>query len=121
VRIAQKSADSDVSDLAEFRIDYLPEAADPAQAPAIAELCKRVREALHDKPSLVTSRTKAKGGERALLTMSMGDAGVVSRISGLLTGSALSYGSMGTSSAPGQLDIEDPHKVLQIIHASAQH
>ena len=57
--------------------------------------------------------------ERPLLTMSMGSTGLVSRVSGQLTGSSLSYGSIGSASAPGQLDAEDLQKVLSIIASSS--
>ena len=55
---------------------------------------------------------------RPLLSMSMGAMGVVSRLAGELTGSSLSYGSIGASSAPGQLKAEDLHRALSIIHVA---
>ncbi len=41
-----------------------------------------------------------------VITMSMGPLGVVSRISGRLTGSCLTFGTAGEASAPGQLPAE---------------
>lgn len=42
-----------------------------------------------------------------VITMSMGDIGKVTRISGQAFGSSLSFGAVGKTSAPGQLSIED--------------
>ncbi|WPP01417.1 type I 3-dehydroquinate dehydratase [Pseudomonas sp. HR96] len=53
--------------------------------------------------------------ERPLLTMSMGPLGVTSRVAGQLTGSALTYASVGQASAPGQLQADSVRSVLQII------
>ena len=225
LEMAEKIAQSDAADLAEFRIDYLSEpGADPG---GTAALCQSVRHTLGDKPLLATFRTKREGGEQAidesdyerlygaiitakaadlvdiqmmldesrvkrlvdlahahgvyvvmsnhnfhdtppndvliarlrrqqslgadilkiaampktpsdalrlmqatremydryaerpLLTMSMAADGIVSRLSGELTGSALTYGSIGASSAPGQLKAEELKTVLSIIHHSA--
>ena len=53
--------------------------------------------------------------ERPLLTMAMGPLGVTSRVAGQLTGSALTYASLGQTSAPGQLKAESVRSVLTII------
>ncbi len=42
-----------------------------------------------------------------IVTMSMGDLGRISRISGGLTGSAVTFGTVGDASAPGQLSVQD--------------
>lgn len=49
-----------------------------------------------------------------LVTMSMGQLGMISRICGSLTGSAITFGCIDHSSAPGQLKIEDLSRILQI-------
>ena len=41
-----------------------------------------------------------------VVTMSMGDLGVISRISGSLTGSAMTFAAAGAVSAPGQIPVE---------------
>ena len=41
-----------------------------------------------------------------VITMSMGELGAVSRMSGRLTGSAVTFASAGTASAPGQIPVE---------------
>lgn len=58
----------------------------------------------------------SKYARKPLLTMAMGGTGVVSRLSGELTGSAMAFGMVGKSSAPGQIDAQDLHRVLDIIH-----
>lgn len=54
--------------------------------------------------------------QRPLLTMSMGETGVLSRMSGELTGSALTFGMIGDASASGQVAAEDLHNVLDVVH-----
>ncbi len=51
-----------------------------------------------------------------LVTMSMGSAGLVSRLAGEVFGSALTFGSAGAASAPGQIPVKELRRVLQIIH-----
>jgi 3-dehydroquinate dehydratase-1 len=48
--------------------------------------------------------------------MSMGSLGMISRISGELFGSALTFGSAKKASAPGQLEAEQLHKILHLLH-----
>ncbi|MNK21870.1 Catabolic 3-dehydroquinate dehydratase [compost metagenome] len=57
---------------------------------------------------------------KPLLTMSMGGTGVVSRLAGETFGQALTFGMIGTPSAPGQVEVEQLQSVLQVIHASSQ-
>lgn len=47
-----------------------------------------------------------------LITMAMGDLGKVTRIAGAVFGSALTFGTVGTASAPGQLSIADLRQAL---------
>lgn len=51
-----------------------------------------------------------------LVTMSMGEMGKISRISGELTGSAMTFASGGLSSAPGQIPVEKMNILLEAIH-----
>jgi 3-dehydroquinate dehydratase-1 len=44
----------------------------------------------------------------------MGDIGKVSRISGKKTGSAITFAYVGEESAPGQLNLEEMFKELQL-------
>lgn len=57
---------------------------------------------------------------KPLLTMSMGGTGVVSRLAGETFGQALTFGMIGTPSAPGQVEVEQLQSVLQVIHAASQ-
>ncbi len=50
-----------------------------------------------------------------VITMSMGKLGVLSRISGSLTGSCLTFGTVGAASAPGQIDCEELKRILDIL------
>lgn len=50
-----------------------------------------------------------------VVTMSMGSQGVISRIAGKVFGSAITFGTVGKSSAPGQLAVEDLRTVMKIL------
>ena len=54
-----------------------------------------------------------------VITMSMGRKGLLSRISGHLTGSCLSFGSAGQASAPGQIPAGELNRILTIIDERA--
>lgn len=51
-----------------------------------------------------------------ILTMSMGQLGVVSRVTGDSFGSCATFGAVGQTSAPGQIPVNDLHTVLHILH-----
>lgn len=63
--------------------------------------------------TLEMSEHYAKG---PVITMSMAEAGVVSRLAGEAFGSAVTYGAAGRKSAPGQLDVEELYQALKVIH-----
>lgn len=50
-----------------------------------------------------------------VISMSMGSLGVLSRISGEIFGSALTFGAAGQASAPGQLGVEELRTALGIL------
>ena len=52
-----------------------------------------------------------------IVTMSMSDKGMVSRMAGEVFGSSITFGSGRQASAPGQINVSDLRKVLDIIHA----
>lgn len=54
-----------------------------------------------------------------VVTMSMGGLGAVSRICGETFGSALTFGSAGTASAPGQIEVSELHRCLLLLHKNA--
>ena len=49
------------------------------------------------------------------MTMSMGALGAVSRVSGSLTGSAVTFGTAGHASAPGQLPAAELREMLELL------
>lgn len=55
---------------------------------------------------------------RPLITMSMGADGVISRLSGEITGSAITFAAAKQASAPGQIRVEEVRRVLNIVHDS---
>jgi 3-dehydroquinate dehydratase I len=54
--------------------------------------------------------------DRPLITMSMGGIGTVSRLAGETFGSALSFGTVGNSSAPGQVDVTELRATIDSLH-----
>lgn len=53
-------------------------------------------------------------GDRPFVTMSMGPLGMISRMCGALTGSAITFASAGTASAPGQIDAALMRQILDV-------
>lgn len=51
-----------------------------------------------------------------IITMSMSGIGVISRLAGETFGSAVTYGSAGKQSAPGQVAVEDLSGIVNLIH-----
>lgn len=56
--------------------------------------------------------------DRPIITMSMAGTGVISRLCGEVFGSALTFGAAKKASAPGQMNVEDLHTVLTLLHKS---
>ncbi len=65
-----------------------------------------------------TEKMYSEYADRPLITMSMAGKGVISRVCGEVFGSAITFGSAGKASAPGQMDVEDLKTVLEILHRS---
>lgn len=57
---------------------------------------------------------------KPLITMSMGKMGSISRMIGEAFGSAVTFGSIGQASAPGQLAVNRLEEVLDVIHQNYQ-
>lgn len=51
-----------------------------------------------------------------IITMSMSGTGLISRLAGEVFGSALTFGTAGKASAPGQMEAEGLKKILNVIH-----
>lgn len=54
--------------------------------------------------------------DRPIITMSMAGKGVISRLSGEIFGSALTFGAAKKVSAPGQISVVDLRKTIQLLH-----
>ncbi len=54
--------------------------------------------------------------EGPIITMSMAGTGVISRLSGEVFGSVLTFGAAKKASAPGQIAVEDLRTILNILH-----
>ncbi|MED3563532.1 type I 3-dehydroquinate dehydratase [Bacillus xiapuensis] len=63
-----------------------------------------------------TNSMKEQYPDQPIITMSMAGKGVISRLSGELFGSALTFGAAKKSSAPGQIDVKELRKVLSLLH-----
>lgn len=56
--------------------------------------------------------------DRPIITMSMASNGMISRLSGEVFGSCLTFGAVGKASAPGQMDVHALKSVLTALHNS---
>ena len=65
-----------------------------------------------------TNEMHKKHTDCPIVTMSMSALGVISRMSGEIFGSALTFGAIGQTSAPGQISVQKLESVLQVIHES---
>lgn len=57
--------------------------------------------------------------EKPVVTMSMGRLGLISRLCGEAFGSALTFGTVGAASAPGQMNATDLRRILELIHMNS--
>ena len=75
----------------------------------------------HDVLALLTATSlfSTDHATRPAITVSMGPLGVVSRISGHTFGSCVTFGMVGSASAPGQLAAHDLRTVLGVLGATA--
>lgn len=64
----------------------------------------------------LTNDIKQKYPTLPVVTMSMGALGVVSRMAGEIFGSCITFGAVGQTSAPGQIQAEKLDEILEIIH-----
>lgn len=63
-----------------------------------------------------TLRANEEYPHRAIVTMAMSNLGVLSRLIGEQFGSAITFGCVDKTSAPGQINYQDLNQVLNIIH-----
>lgn len=57
-----------------------------------------------------------KHARQPIITMSMSEQGVVSRVAGEMFGSSVTFGTVQKASAPGQLPVEELKQILEILH-----
>ncbi len=71
---------------------------------------------------LMKASLRMKDGlaDRPYITVSMGKEGLISRCACSFTGSCLTFGTAGRSSAPGQIPASDLEKILDILHNYAE-
>ncbi|NDO45614.1 type I 3-dehydroquinate dehydratase [Clostridium sp. MD294] len=65
-----------------------------------------------------TEQMQCQYADRPFVTMSMGNMGGISRIVGEIFGSAITFGAVQKSSAPGQIEAKKLKQLLQMIHNS---
>ena len=63
-----------------------------------------------------TNEMATNYAQKPLVTMSMGGLGVISRLTGEVFGSSMTFGSAGKSSAPGQIPVSELRLCLKTIH-----
>ena len=63
-----------------------------------------------------TSDYASRADARPAITMAMGPLGIVSRLAGETFGAALTFGTVGDPSAPGQVDAGSLRAALELIH-----
>lgn len=85
-----------------------------ADIPKIAVMPQKERDVLTLLSATLTYHEA--GGTKPIVTMSMNDIGMVSRLAGELFGSALTFATVGRTSAPGQIPIDEARQSLTILH-----
>ena len=65
-----------------------------------------------------TEQMHSEHPEVPIITMSMGQLGLVSRLCGEVFGSALTFGAAGQASAPGQAPVRELRQVLNLLHGA---
>ena len=65
---------------------------------------------------LAEEEMKSNYADRPFIAISMGEKGKISRVCGEVFGSCITFGAMNETSAPGQINIEELRKSLQIFH-----
>lgn len=68
----------------------------------------------------VTLTMKEQYGLGPIVTMAMSKKGLISRLSGEIFGSAITFGSAGKASAPGQIEVSKLRTVLDILSESME-
>lgn len=96
------------------RLEYMDKMG--ADIPKIAVMPNCERDVLNLLSATVAYREQ--GGTKPVITMSMSGLGGITRLSGEIFGSALTFAAFGQSSAPGQFPLTDVKNMLKVIHDS---
>ncbi len=67
-----------------------------------------------------TNEVNSQFGEIPIVTMSMGRTGILSRVAGQIFGSAITFGAVGPSSAPGQLEAGELKVMLELLNRNLE-
>lgn len=67
-----------------------------------------------------TEEMKRKHANRPIVTMSMGSLGMISRLSGEVFGSAMTFGAAKRASAPGQVPVSELRRILKTVKPSSK-
>lgn len=81
--------------------------------PKVAVMPQKAEDVCH---LLEATAMAKKEMEKPLITMSMGEQGMVSRIAGENFGSAVTFGCVGKPSAPGQIEVKELKKMISFFH-----
>jgi len=63
-----------------------------------------------------TNKMNTELAEKPVVTMSMAKLGVISRLAGEVFGSAITFGTAGEASAPGQIPVKPLSEILNLFH-----
>ena len=63
-----------------------------------------------------TDRYRNEKTAKPVITMSMGSDGLISRLSGEIFGSAVTFAAVGKVSAPGQIPVDEVKTILNVLH-----
>ncbi len=99
----------------------------PSEEEIISRLCKMqnlgadlpkiaVMPSSSDDVLAATNTMNKNFAKKPIITMSMGSLGVISRLSGEVFGSCMTFGSAKFISAPGQVDVKDLMDILEVLH-----
>lgn len=64
---------------------------------------------------LQVTRQFSKSSDLPVITMAMGEIGAMTRMTGQIFGSCVTFGTAGTSSAPGQIPVDELRGILRVI------
>ena len=87
-----------------------------ADIPKLAVMPKSPKDVL--ELLIATNTMVTEYANRPIITMSMTGIGCISRMTGEIFGSAITFASVGQASAPGQPDIDSLRTALSLIHSS---